>query len=328
MESGARGIGTPLATVIAAVCGVLGAVAGAVVKGYYDQASQVTVEETRVGGALELERLKFQADLILQAIDTDDQQTAVKTLKFFANAGLIPAYETKVLALTEEDEGSAVPALRPPPSAYRPVAELGETSDAARFGRAVGLFMAGESGICTAFLVEGHRAIVPTFCLPEDRDVAQLRLRLGYDSDHATVQDLEIAGIEEADAAGLAVLRLAGDADTQLQTLSLNDRQPVPGEAVYMVHHPLAGPKQLSDDCYLDPEHPLVDDAAEFSFSETDNVQMLRFTCRSEGGSAGAPVIAARDGALLGVHVAGRQGSFDLYAIPISQLLRVSSTLP
>jgi hypothetical protein len=139
-ERATRGITTPLATVIAAGCGLLGAVAGAFVKGYYDQTSQVTVEETRVGGALELERLKFQADLILKAIDTEDQQTAIKTLKFFANAGIIPAYETKVLALTREDEGSAVPTLRPSPSPYRPVAELAADSDAVSLARAVGLF--------------------------------------------------------------------------------------------------------------------------------------------------------------------------------------------
>jgi len=51
-ESARRGISAPAATVIAAVCGVLGAVAGAFVTGYFDRASLVKVEQTRVDGAL------------------------------------------------------------------------------------------------------------------------------------------------------------------------------------------------------------------------------------------------------------------------------------
>lgn len=323
-EPAKRGMTTPLATVIAAGCTLLGAVVGAFVKGYYDRASQVSVEETRVGGALDLERLKFQADLILKAIDTEDQETAIKTLKFFANAGLIPAYETKVLALTTEDEGSAIPTLRPSPSPYKPVAELAANSDAVRLARAVGLFAYAGVGVCTAFLVEGRRAIVPVFCLGEERDANRMSLRLGYDSKDGTSQDYSINQIEET-AAGLALLRLTGDPDGKLPALSLRFRSPVPGEAVYMIHHPRAGPKQLSSGCYLHPERPIADLPPIFGGQGGVG---LRFTCRSEGGSAGAPVFAATDNALLGVHVAGSVNGFDLTAIPISEFLKASSNLP
>ncbi len=325
-EPAKRGVTTAIATVIAAGCGLLGAVAGASIKGYYDQISQVTVEKTRVGGALELERLKFQADLILKAIDTEDQQTAIKTLKFFANAGLIPAYETKVLALTTKDEGSAVPTLRPSPSPYRPVAELAANSETLRLARAVGLFTYDGKGVCTAFLVEGRRAIVPEFCVDENRDVTHMSLRLGYDSEDRSFQDFSIDQIEET-AAGLVLLRLAGDSDSELPALALRVRSPLPGEAVYMIHHPGAGPKQVSSGCYLHPERPIVVSSM-FAGHGDQGDTGLSFTCRSEGGSAGAPVFAASDNALLGVHVAGSVEGFELTAILISEFLKASSKLP
>lgn len=69
-----------------------------------------------------------------------------------------------------------------------------------------------------------------------------------------------------------------------------------------MVHHPKAGPKQLSGDCYLDAQQPIAINTG--TIPGVPGRDMLRFTCRSEGGSAGAPIVAAADGALLGVQVA------------------------
>ncbi|HEX6142992.1 MAG TPA: serine protease [Geminicoccaceae bacterium] len=295
-------------TIIAAVCGLLGAIAGAGVTGYFNQSAQLSVE-----------RAKFEADLILQAIDTEDQATAIKTLKFFADAGLIPSYEEKIRTLAEDDEGAAVPTLRTSPAAYRSLLELPSDSEAAKVGRSVGLFVAEGYGRCTAFLAEGHGVIVPRYCLPDAAEPDGLIFRLGFDAPDAAVEELPIAGIEQLDAAGLAVLSLQPDAARRLSALPLRGREPVPGEAVFMVHHPRGGPKQLSDDCHVDPERPIS--RSVFPGAGAGERPMLLYTCRSEGGSAGAPVVAASDGAVLGIHVAGTPDGFERYAVPVADFL-------
>lgn len=93
-----------------------------------------------------------------------------------------------------------------------------------------------------------------------------------------------------------------------------------------MVHHPRAGPKQLSPDCHLDAERPIA--IATAVGMGGDPRPMLHFACRSEGGSAGAPVIATRDGAVLGIHVAGQASGFEQYAIPTAEFVTASTGLP
>jgi hypothetical protein len=63
--------------------------------------------------SVELEQIKFETDLILKAIETGDQNVAVKTLKFFANAGLISHYEKRISTLTERDNDLQVPTIVP-----------------------------------------------------------------------------------------------------------------------------------------------------------------------------------------------------------------------
>jgi hypothetical protein len=86
---------------------VVSGMAGAAITGWFSKQS----EEIKGGTSINLEKLKFETGLVIQAIKTDDQTKAVKTLKFFANAGLIPTFEKRVLTLTETDNGSGVPAL-------------------------------------------------------------------------------------------------------------------------------------------------------------------------------------------------------------------------
>ena len=109
--------------------------------------------------------------------------------------------------MAETDEGSAVPALRPSPSPYEALAELEPSSDPVKVGKAVGLFTVDGGGRCTAFLIDEARVVVPSFCLPDGDDLGPLGFRLGYDSEDATSRDLRFQSVEEADAAGITVLR-------------------------------------------------------------------------------------------------------------------------
>ena len=103
-----------LGSLISVASGLL----GAAITGWFSKQNEevksqagIGVEEVKGGTSINLEKLKFETGLVIQAIKTDDQAKAVKTLKFFANAGLIPTFEKRVLALAETDNGVGVPAL-------------------------------------------------------------------------------------------------------------------------------------------------------------------------------------------------------------------------
>jgi hypothetical protein len=78
------------ATAIAAGFSALGVIIGALTTSYLNN-----------NGSVELERIKFETGLIVKALDTTDQPTAVKTLKFYANVGLIEHYDKNILVTTD-----------------------------------------------------------------------------------------------------------------------------------------------------------------------------------------------------------------------------------
>src|SRR3954467_10673962 len=104
----AKSISAPRATVYAAVATLTGGIIGALINGFFVNKTSIGVESEKGAAAIDLEKIKFQTGLILKAIETRDQPTAVKTLQFFANAGLIPTYEKKVLELAAKDEGASI----------------------------------------------------------------------------------------------------------------------------------------------------------------------------------------------------------------------------
>jgi hypothetical protein len=69
--------------------------------------------------ALDLEQMKFESNLILRALESE---TPIKTLKFFADAGLIPNHKQDVLKLAGEP--STVPQLRNKLLTYKSLQEL------------------------------------------------------------------------------------------------------------------------------------------------------------------------------------------------------------
>jgi hypothetical protein len=83
-----------------AALALLAGVAGAAITGFV----QLKSEQTKTDSALKLEQLKFESNLILRALESGNP---VQTLKFFADAGLIPNHSEAVLKLPP----SAIPNL-------------------------------------------------------------------------------------------------------------------------------------------------------------------------------------------------------------------------
>ena len=71
--------------------------------------ASVRVEAERDENEIDQKRKQLEADVILKAIQAPTQAEAIKSLKFFSKIGLIPDYEKKVLSITSEDGGAAVP---------------------------------------------------------------------------------------------------------------------------------------------------------------------------------------------------------------------------
>jgi hypothetical protein len=108
-----KGITAPRATVYAAAATLVGGLIGAIINGFYTSQTNLGVESEKGVAAIQLEKLKFETGLILKAIETRDQPGAVKTLQFFAEAGLIPDYEKKVIVLASKDKGASIPTIAP-----------------------------------------------------------------------------------------------------------------------------------------------------------------------------------------------------------------------
>lgn len=114
------------AAVAGAVISLLAGAIGAVINGVFNRdvaqttsTSAENIEKTRILGALELERLKFESGLILKALETNDQEQAIKRLRFFASAGLIPNHKKEILALTGESDRQQIPTIPTTPTPSR-----------------------------------------------------------------------------------------------------------------------------------------------------------------------------------------------------------------
>lgn len=318
--------GSAEATVLAALFTVAGALAGALIKGYYDGnaeqlrgQSALAIEDRKAVAGIALEQQKFQAELILKAIDTEDQTGAVKTLKFFANAGLIPNYQEKVLALTEVEQGAAIPALRAP-SEFLPVSEFNKQRNISAQSRSVAFLTINGSQACTAVLVQNLGLVFPAFCVRDNMTPNAVRAIfdfLSLDSPQSEWLIMEITEIASP-VAGLKVAQLKNGSMLERRGVSLGNLMPIPGEPVFMISHPEGQPQQVSTDCHV---VGLVNSAVPRAPS-LDGVDMFAFECRSVPGSAGGPIFAQKDGVLLGVAAAGdKSQEFRKYGILTAGLL-------
>jgi hypothetical protein len=99
------------ATVIAAFLTVFGGITGALINGLFNKQQSIGSEEVKSLASIKLENAKLQTNLIIKAIDTTDQDKAIRALKFFAKAGLISDYKDSIINLTSEINEKEIPIL-------------------------------------------------------------------------------------------------------------------------------------------------------------------------------------------------------------------------
>lgn len=276
-------VSAPEATVLAAAVALVSGALGAAITGSYSS----DVENTRVTGQLDLERLKFQTGLILKAIDTTDHETAVKTLKFFAQAGLIPAYEEKISSLASKKKGSLVPAIG------RNYMKLSDPiPDRLRdMSRSVGkIFMIGGRVSCTAVLLENNKGLTLGFCRPEGASEEEFRLALGEgDPDGRRIFKIRFND-EQKPNNNIQFFEVEGAPSDYFQGLKLSARNPRVGEQLAVIHYPQGGNLRISlDRCFV-----VRVDAGENGW--------LQYHCKTDPGSGGAPVISLSDFSVVAIH--------------------------
>jgi hypothetical protein len=155
-----KGLTAPAATALAAVMTLLGGIVGAGINGYFTNRTSIGVESEKGNAAIELEKFKFQTGLVIKAIETKDQSQAVKTLKFFANAGLISNFKDDVIALAERDEGREVPTIGSGSFDLEPL-----DKDSRRLSPYVAKFQFKGSFICTGFALPQKMVVTANYCL-------------------------------------------------------------------------------------------------------------------------------------------------------------------
>lgn len=133
------------ATIGGAILTLLGGIGGAGLDGYY------SAEKARTDAALavELETRRFEAELILRAVDVEDREAAIRNLRFFVAAGFISDDEGRIGHLDD----NALPSAN---SAF-------SISAQALMNATYNLESAGS--VCTAIAISSSSAVVPSYCV-------------------------------------------------------------------------------------------------------------------------------------------------------------------
>jgi V8-like Glu-specific endopeptidase len=153
---------------------------------------------------------------------------------------------------------------------------------------------------CTAFLVSSNQALTNYHCIPgspTQYTIAEARARFNYlDQGQADTQAFSVISYSGAnEQLDFTVLNLERNPGSTYGIVSLNVRDPVPGESLIIVHHPYSLPKRVTRfQCKTRAPDLMPGDAREF-----------RHQCDTLGGSSGAPVFTDSDYKLVGLHHVG-----------------------
>ena len=138
-----RSITTAQATVVGALVALASGLLGAVLNNSADQtisetsaANALDVERVKVQGTLDLENakqaseahlaeLEFEASLIMQAIQTEHRDEAIRNLRFFVEAGFLSDREGKITALEDDELPSRLVKVGQPLIDDRQISDVG-----------------------------------------------------------------------------------------------------------------------------------------------------------------------------------------------------------
>lgn len=181
-----------------------------------------------------------------------------------------------------------------------------ETSRVRRMGRPVGrldIRLEKEMFVCTVAILSAEYLLTNNHCVPgkgEAGPVKQVSAVFDYYAENgrgAQRFEVETTPIETSALLDYSILRVRGNPAGQFGVIKLGNRDPVPGEALFVVHHPAGGPKHVTrGGCQAGHPDAMLD---------TD----IFHYCDTIGGSSGAPVFADDDNLVLALHYGGHDQS-------------------
>lgn len=293
---------------------------GNVVATYLQGRSSLDLERIKHEVSRALESDKFRSSLILEAIKTGDPEKAARNIEFFLEAGFVEDQSGKITKyLSEKSKIPVLPSAAPSIGAGEPLERLPQDDASRKFATAVGLLSIDGHGFCTGWLITREYVITADYCVTSFGEKFQHPiLRMGFLSgrDAPTDYSIDPKPVEISEKFGYAILKVQGDPAAHFGTIPLRTREPIVGESLFILHHSEAKPMAITRDSQC-----------RITKSQYDQETSFGHTCDTLGGSGGAPVIAASDLHILGVHHSGSRDGQSKLAKRLSAILKQSETL-
>jgi hypothetical protein len=288
--------------IIAALIGFLGNVIATFLQGR----SSLILEDARYNASRSLETDKFHASrsletdkfrssLILEAIKTGDTEKAARNIEFFLDAGFIEDKSGKIAQSLSERKVPVLPPTSPDLRAGEPVERLPLGDPYRQIASAVGLLATPKGGFCTAWVISKDYLITANYCISTVKPPVTLRMGFISQQGSAVEYPVDPDPVEIDDKLGYAIVRVQGNPSERFGTVSLATRTPVLDEPLFILHHSEGKQQAITRD-----------DTCRVTKAQFDSMVSFGHTCENLGGSGGAPVIATRDFAVLGLHHSGR----------------------
>jgi V8-like Glu-specific endopeptidase len=177
-----------------------------------------------------------------------------------------------------------------------------------RLGRSVGRldvrYPQDAMGTCTASVITPEYIMTNEHCIKERREYggrpSDISLLMGYtdETDESATERFVIdpRPIEISESLDFAILRVRGNPAAKWGTMTIEARDPLPAESLLVVHHPAGRPMHVTrGGCRAGNPRPIAN-------------QDIFHRCDTLPGSSGSPILADRDGAMVGLHWAGGTG--------------------
>jgi hypothetical protein len=276
--------------------------------------ANIDLERQKQEAMERLDRAKFETTLILKATESPSREEQIRNLKFFLNAGFIKDPENKIASMGVQSYPSSppqqFPTSRDEPQ-LRLVSSLPSNSPIRRIARPIGRVelvqsdAAEPSHLCTGWIFDHSHIITASFCVkdtPSDQQRKRL-FRLGGLTSEEKGDVYELGKIIEVDESlGYAIMEIDPKANEKYGFLPMAIRAPELGEKIVIVQYGygLVPAQRVTDETCAVIDLP---NAARELPPPLSTEPMFAYKCPTDGGSAGAPVVAVRDGAVLGIHL-------------------------
>lgn len=153
---------------------------------------------------------------------------------------------------------------------------------------------------CTASIISHDHVLTNNHCAPGANDTDRIKKALllmnfyGDDTEDAVDRyDLDLNPVEQDASLDYAIYKVIGDPSARYGSITLNPRDPEPGESLVIIHHPAGLAKHLTrGGCRAVSPRAIRD---------TD----ILHRCDTLPGSSGSPIFASRSGQVIGLHYAG-----------------------